>query len=666
MENKEDDIEDLFRKRFENDETPVSPRVWQNIKNTLPEDKKSFGFTFSPNVILWSILGILMVCAVIGSYLHFTPNNSLAEAHYGSQQANPSLHSKKVGEKSTRVLTTADSSSLVATNQDAILKSSHHNNQDLHSKTFSSDNYAKRNHDASVSSVPSYNSNNTSLRKKTKTKIRKSISTDDENHTVNLHQKGKIAVSDNLNVPVVKKRQAQKTSDTLHENKRLLYNGKDKAKKDKNESIQSSIFLTDSDKSTNKSNLAKNEFSSSVIDSVKTESKLQQITDKNNINLQTDTTQLAPADTSMSNVKYSVFSHTVLTNHSVSQDSINKKNATIIAKNTAKIESLDSISTVDHKNVLATDSTSTPIKKETLSENVAFYSSVATDSSSVNQENSSTRYANEDALSEIKMPLLFAQDSVLMQLDSLQSTQPDSVLAHPTDKKEKGKSKLLSRLSFDLVATALLTGVSTSTNSTDSSYQIAVEDKNKNDKNSLGYAAGVMVNYKVSERISASVGFAYTNFSEHYHFNYTLKKTEWVLIDSNWQTIQVDSINRDSKVKDQYNFLSIPLHLSYNFLQKGKLKLAATVGLRSNILIKGVTYIANAQKNDVTKVTSGFNKISFMYQLSLAAEYKCNERLALLIQPIFLYGANSIHNKASSLQQKPYGAGVTIGLRVTF
>ncbi len=668
MENKEDNIEDLFRDRFENDEVPVSPMVWQNIKKTLPEDKSSFGFTFSQNIILWSIAGILVLSAVIGSYVHFTKNKSSTAVFYTTQPANSNSSANNTREKSTGIRSTDDSLSIIAnSNQDVTQKASPDNNQDLRSKASSSNDFSPANNKASVSSIRSFNSNSTLLNKDNRPTSTKSIvSSDGQNHRTKKDNKGKRSTSNDPNITAANKRQVQKTSNVLDKNKHPLADGKDNMKKNKNQSIQSSAFLVDSVKSNNKNTITKNDSASSVKDSVKTESKHKQAINNNSLAIQTDTTQLSSISASASNSKHTLANDSVLTTYAISQDRVNKVNTQETVLNNIDKESLVIAMALDHKEGFVTDSISTSTKKETLSENVVLYSNNSSDSSTFHQAISAAHSVNKDSLSEIKNPPLIAQDSSLVKLDSLQPVQPDSVLAKTTDKKDKDKSKLLSRLSFDLAVTALLTGASTSTYSTDSSNKAAIEDKNKNDKNSLGYSAGVLVNYKVSERISASVGITYTNFSEEYHFNYTLKKTEWVLIDSTWQLIQVDSINRDSKVKDQYNFLSIPLQLSYTFLSKEKLKLSATAGIRGDILIKGVTHLANAQKTDVVKMTSGFNVFSFSYLLALEAEYKWTAHTAVLLQPVFLYGGSSIHSKTSSLKQKTYGIGLTLGLRFTF
>lgn len=62
MKNKENDIEDLFRKRFGNDETPVSDKVWENIKGSLPPEKPGRKFPYY-------LLAILLLGITAGGYL---------------------------------------------------------------------------------------------------------------------------------------------------------------------------------------------------------------------------------------------------------------------------------------------------------------------------------------------------------------------------------------------------------------------------------------------------------------------------------------------------------------------------------------------------------------------------------------------------------------------
>lgn len=640
MENKEDNIEDLFRERFENDEVTVSPKVWQNIKKTLPDDKDSIGFGFSLNAILWSIAGILILSAVIGSYLHLSPNKSSV---YSSQQTTSASVPNTYGTKSTNLGSAHDSLSAADSHQDAIRNAAYQN---------SSDNYSKESNSSTFSSRSS-NGNNSFLKKENKaTTSKNTIDSGDEQDEPKNQQKEKLTVTDNLNSTSANKN--EKTASVLYKKQHASVDqDKDNTTKDQNQTLQSKFSFADTEKKSTASNtVTKNTLGPSE-NSVQMESKLAETKGKNNLPAQTDTLQWQSNDTSISS-KPAIDS--VLVHTSVAQDSLNKNKAEAIVKNNRDKES----------SITAHDSHSTALRNDTLTTNVVLYSAALTDSSLLNPTTSYEQTVNKDSLSEIETPPLLAQDSALAKLDSLKNILPDSALAKTTANKEKDQPKLWNRLSFDLLATALVTGASISTSATDSITPSAIEDKNRNDKNSLGYSAGIMVNYKLSDRIHASAGIGYTLITEQYHFTYTLKQSNWVFIDTAWQLVEYDSIYRDFNVKDQYSFLSIPLQLSYTFLQKGKLKLSAAVGLRSNILIKGATYLANAQKSDVIKVTSGFNKISFMYQLSLEAAYQWNERMALVMQPTFVYGATSIHTKSSSLQQKPYGVGLTIGLRFTF
>jgi hypothetical protein len=93
-------------------------------------------------------------------------------------------------------------------------------------------------------------------------------------------------------------------------------------------------------------------------------------------------------------------------------------------------------------------------------------------------------------------------------------------------------------------------------------------------------------------------------------------------------------INKSITVKDQYSFISIPLQLSYTFFAKEKFKISATSGIRSNIVLKGITYLPNTAKDSMMEMKSEFNHISFSYLLALEVAYSLTEHTTLLIQPV--------------------------------
>jgi hypothetical protein len=266
------------------------------------------------------------------------------------------------------------------------------------------------------------------------------------------------------------------------------------------------------------------------------------------------------------------------------------------------------------------------------------------------QEPATSNEAHSTAVDSLQVidSLAIPPDSSVASADSLQQAAKDSLKV-----KEKKKTNLLNRLTLDGIASALITGAETKT--TDTLYQAAVKNKNENDKNNYGYLAGLIVNYKLSNRLQISTGVLYSSYSEQT----ILRNRFYDPYDTTWKGVDIQK-------KDQYSFLSIPLQLSYAFVAKEKLSLSAKAGIYTNILLRGVTYLPNATKTDLIGIKSGFNSISLNYMVALEAEYKLSPHAALLLQPTFLYAASSVHSKASALNQKLYGIGITLGLRFTF
>ena len=722
MENKEDDIEHLFQERFANDEVPLSPRVWQNIKKTLPEDKGPTGFMFSSNMVLWSIAGIFMVSVVIGCFLVLTPKNNHTSIAVQKQ--------KSVNKTDGYTTADADRNNRLNTTSVKHLPLDSLSNADVDAQTIQAPNQKNNNEDKN---------DNTSQESKSSKHIQTI-------NTSRSHQKGaSISMLNDKNASTVKSEKrhtssrtdrsfvinntnsksrnhstlAPNTNHILHKQKnkrdRLLTgkNGNAKTVSIANESAGSFDTLhTLSDKTVNKLGLT--DLISSKTNTLTKSRVNQKSQDKKSILLNNDsslakTNAADESNASLSSSKSDFTKQNTTDSVSSSEDqSSSAFNRSSVIRSDSSLTNSFSTAT---PNILSFDSQKDSLKnttdlmhQETLENNSveSNHSPVVSDSSladgssasltsissdhekdrlktasllspatNENDPSDSTALRNSSATDSLSSTISLATnnpitDSLALPLDSTQNIHKDSVLAEASTKNKKSKNNLLSRFTFDMIATALSTGASTKTTATDSLNQAAIRDKNQHDKNSLGYSAGIIVNYKLSDRIQASAGILYAVFSEQYNFNYSLKKFDWVYIDSNWQYIEQDSINRDTKAKDQYSFLSIPLQLSYTFIAKEKIRLSATAGIRSNILLKGVTYLSNATKSDVTGVRSGFNIVSFSYLLALEAEYKLNTHTALLLQPTFVYAASSVHNKASGIVQKPYGVGVTVGMRITF
>lgn len=675
MENKEDDIEDLFRERFENDEAPVSPKIWQNIKKTLPEEKDQFGFSFSQNIVLWSVVSFLLVGVATWAYFNFhkelasnlsVNNNIVSEASKNKNRITDSIAA--IGfEKTTAEHSTGRDSELTSpnhstANQGTLSNQSLSHKTNSRTSTSSSTFTTSSNHkqvdifkSRTIQSSPASNSA-TEQKKDSHQKI-KTLSSDAAVRKQKLKKESLIAYRTELS----KNKKADATSKETHRSKQLSNSSVSYKEKWAATNTIDNVGYTGNNSSdrndvSEKTKVLINTSETNTLSSFKTNPK-QQLSDTsrytiNPVLIPTSTDSASNTienkTTSSENVSHSYTSVDSLKNRIENQTpySSTASNQTVASDTSHAFSSIENTLA---KNYTSKDS----LTKTDLTSTTDYH--VNADSAALNNAS-----LPKDSLTSSSL----RQDSSLAVLDSTQLVKQDSVLTEASTKKATEQSKLWSRISIDLVAAALLTG--SSTKGTDSLHKSAVEEKNKNDRSSFGYSVGLMLNYKLNDRFHISTGIVYNTFSEQYNFKYNLKRSQLVYIDSTWQNIEVDSINRDIKTKDQYSFISIPLQVSYTFLLKEKIKLSVTAGIRSNVLIKGVTYLPNAAKTNVVETKSGFNSISFTYLLALEAAYKLGEHTDLLLQPAFLYGASSIHNKASGISQKPYGVGITVGLRFTF
>jgi hypothetical protein len=640
MENKEDDIENLFRERFAEDEADVSPRVWQNISSTLPLTnsgtshsglaKTIAGSGFTKTILLWGITSVVVLSASIGSYLHFTRKQSVSSISYQEKALTTTTTENILGNES---------------NKDNLIDPSHPAPiNDSSTLAFNTSTIKQQNKNISGAglSQASVFKNNRIVNKKEIKHLRSNASVHLSNTTVK-QTKDKntshiLTASSEENKNIKNTNQISGDSHSIGEDalvsKFLLSKKETRHNRNNNLSLKDNI---DSLKSVQEQTpvIVNSDKNNSI---TKVDSAFAQKERNNSIHGFENKTTTTSAETNLSNTTSEIIDQ----NRTAATDSVSINS--LIEKQVAITKNSDlHLPTDSSSNANAADINALP--RSSLKKEVSSFPNTRIDADSLLLKGDSLTRASLITSDTIK-------NKDLTSLDTLVHTAKDSVLTNADVKKEKIKSTLFNRLTIDGAAAILLTGASTK--ATDDVYQSAVANKNGNDKSSLGYLAGVLINYKLSNRIHLSTGLVYTSFSEQYRFNNYVENQ-----DTTFSYV-------DIKKTDQYSFISIPLQLSYAFFTKEKLCLSATAGFRSNILLKGVTYLPNASNTDVVEVKSGFNSISFSYLVALEAEYKLSEHAALLIQPTFLYGASSIHSKASALNQKPYGVGLIIGLRFTF
>ncbi len=203
-----------------------------------------------------------------------------------------------------------------------------------------------------------------------------------------------------------------------------------------------------------------------------------------------------------------------------------------------------------------------------------------------------TKQINGPADTLLKSTVVMQKDSILPVADTLQTKTIDStsIAKDTTGKKQSDKSTKLSRWSVDLVVAPMYTGASTK--ATDASFEERVKNKNTQDKNQLTLSFGATVNYTIHPRWYVSAGMFYSAYSEKYDFKNTFSddsigysshtKMDTTFRDSSGfqlidtiQEITVQDSTRypfsqeyKAKKKDQYSFISFPVSVSVYLVKK--------------------------------------------------------------------------------------------------
>ena len=667
MKENEDNIEDLFGERFSNDEAPVSPRVWANIEKTLPSKTKG-GIWNSWNIILLSLLGVLAI-GFLGWFAFKT--------------------SDRIGPNET-----------IANNADAIGKK-----KETKKENFISD------------------SQNSKLTDSIVRNTRKSETV----NAVNTLSSDKARTNDTYKKPLVSTTIINTLKDTASTNKEEIKNNKVKGTQLVNNSTSKVYykkkFLNADLASVRSQNDNSGNYNSAVIDSLispnskknttKNNTKLES-SSRNKIALNKNSTIAAIDTTKMVNSPISVpikNSSIDLQTATIKKDSLVKSyNSIVDSENNDANKVISSSKNSINNNLTDAITKSKDMLSETIliDKNRIDLPSNAFISSSDHKSKNIIDSSDNNLLITKGGDMLDVNDSVIKKdkdnsflvtntlpsatIDSLKKISEDSNTVKSLDstgnvaKEIKDKLRIPKKWSFDLLITPMLTGAATRAVGSTSDNKAVVSDKNKQDNNLFNFSVGAVVNYSILPRFSISTGLIYSGYTEKYKFKNTLSYDsvtsndtvkEVIFIDSMGQMIprdtfkivtNIENLKNDyssSKV-DRYSFLSIPITISYILIDKQKFALSSLVGMKINMLLSGVTYVRNATNTDLVVESSGYSKISLSYMASFGMEYKLKPTLSLLAQPVINYNATSLFKQSSSLSQKPYSFGLSIGLRLRF
>jgi hypothetical protein len=595
MKNNEEDIENLFGNRFSDDEAPVSPRVWDNIKKTLPKDNDPgtgyFGkiIRFGLPVILISILGALFF--INSSDKNISPN----------EQGN-NIENKENNNSKNSGLKNTTTSNLVIENTTAADKLEVNKDKGNEGKNKIKNNRSKNLNNSNGSSLTLINTK--SNRSDTNTKGNK---------------KGKKETKVNNN----------NTFNAQPSNQLVLNN-------------------SSSDDQSNNQTITNSETTNN-------QSPNQSVINKEIANLK------------------------VMDNGSINNSVVTNEQPDLAINNTI-IDYNNKASKEEPKEEDKTGKTNDNFSNDQNS-NLPITNNTSINSDSKNQPSSSNDSTSQLITNNEPINLATA-DSVKMDTTSVPSK--DTTGVDKENQEKQNKKDLLPRWSFDVLLSPVLSGATSKADS--SYYKPVVDSKNKQDRNHLNFSAGGMLNYSVFPRFNLSVGVIYSGYSEKYNFKNskisdTIYLQKYHQIDSvfvqdtagNSTLFIYDSVktkkvpgkvtkNYSSSKLDKYSFLSFPINISYNLLNRGKISLSTTAGVKINMLLNGVTYVRNPENTGLVEVTKSISKVTLSYMAAFGMEYRWKEKVSLIAQPVVNFNLSSVY-KSSYLSQKPYSFGMSVGLR---
>lgn len=644
MKERDDELEDLFRERFSEKEAPVSPRVWNNIKKTLPqEDDSKRRFWGNPKKFFGiSISALLVATALWWAFSPDAENNLpvISENTAVEQQAPQNSQETVSHANEMNSSDNNESQDLENLNPDynqpgkgrkeATLVENEDNRGNAKNKISIANSKTKQSNQigGERQNISGKNSESGFEEVKAARKKANDVKSDSEQWEETTVSENKIIQKTNQYNPTNKDTGISEDRDS----------GKMDNKNAGDRNINTKSLFISKDENKNDSFI------------VTADQKGKKVSEKNP-GLQNDgKDKITVSEHEQTKEKYST---TEVPSTSDSKDS--EKLHIWSEDSSASVNSKEHYQESRNEQPLILDSNSGPNQKKIM----------------------------EDTLSTVPTVVESSLDT-LAKADTLTNVKADSTIsADSSTKKIKEKKDKQSRWSLDLMAGPMFTGASTNAN--DLSYQDIVNAKNEQDKNRLNFSGGGMLNYALSQRFSVSAGVLYSSYSEKYNFRNTkdtFDLTSHIEIDSvpfqdstgSGYTIVEKTVidtNRVSKQysdqkKDQYNFISIPLNATVYLWRKEKLSISAIGGVRINLLTRSRTYITNNNITELVEYSGETRKITLSYMASVAMEYQLKKKMYLLVQPTVNYQAGSIYTNSSALNQKPYSVGVNVGIRFKF
>ena len=174
---------------------------------------------------------------------------------------------------------------------------------------------------------------------------------------------------------------------------------------------------------------------------------------------------------------------------------------------------------------------------------------------------------------------------------------------------------------------------------------MVIDSRNGYEQFKIGFSAGVVANYRISEKAFFEFGVSYSDKG------YSSKKMELTFGDAidprygfTYPTSSTSNLSGLLAVKFYYNhiYLDVPVRVLFAFGQK-KTRLVTGIGVTSGFLLKStqnIVYDSGDGSNSVSTYDQyeTFNNFNLFSEVSIGVERQFGKKVTLRVQPVFKYG----------------------------
>lgn len=174
---------------------------------------------------------------------------------------------------------------------------------------------------------------------------------------------------------------------------------------------------------------------------------------------------------------------------------------------------------------------------------------------------------------------------------------------------------------------------------------MVIDSRNGYEQFKIGFSAGVVANYRISEKAFFEFGVSYSDKG------YSSKKMELTFGDAidprygfTYPTSSTSNLSGQLAVKFYYNhiYLDVPVRVLFAFGQK-KTRLVTGIGVTSGFLLKSTQNIVFDSGDGSNSVSTydqyeTFNNFNLFSEVSIGVERQFGKKVTLRVQPVFKYG----------------------------